>query len=156
MIQITVPGVGVIRLAHLVLDYNGTMAEDGLLLDGVEEKLAILAERLQVHVVTADTHGTVAAALANNDVTLHIIGEKDQERQKQHYVQELGQQTVMAVGNGSNDRLMLETAELGVALVQREGACCSSVFSADIVCTDILDVFDLVIKPDRLRATLRK
>ena len=37
MIEIDVPGFGALRLEHLVLDYNGTLACDGMLLEGVHE-----------------------------------------------------------------------------------------------------------------------
>jgi soluble P-type ATPase len=56
MIEIDVPGRGLLRLSHLVLDVNGTLAVDGLLIDGVPERLAALRERLTLHLLTADTH----------------------------------------------------------------------------------------------------
>ena len=57
MIEIAIPGTASLVLQHLVLDYNGTLACDGVLLPGVRERLLVLAENLQVHVVTADTFG---------------------------------------------------------------------------------------------------
>ena len=36
MIAIDIPGYKKIELAHLVLDYNGTLAIDGKLIDGVK------------------------------------------------------------------------------------------------------------------------
>jgi len=43
MIELTVPGFGALRLEHLVLDYNGTLAVDGKLLPGVRDALGALA-----------------------------------------------------------------------------------------------------------------
>ncbi|MGA7328615.1 MAG: hypothetical protein WBX25_30030 [Rhodomicrobium sp.] len=43
MIEISVPGVGVFSLHHLVLDYNGTLARDGVLLPGVGDIVRMLA-----------------------------------------------------------------------------------------------------------------
>ena len=37
MIQIEIPGRDLITIEHLVLDYNGTIAEDGHLIPGVAE-----------------------------------------------------------------------------------------------------------------------
>lgn len=34
MIEINIPGFGSLELDHLVLDYNGTMALDGQLIEG--------------------------------------------------------------------------------------------------------------------------
>ena len=35
MIEIDIPGYKTLHLEHLVLDYNGTLAVDGVLIDGV-------------------------------------------------------------------------------------------------------------------------
>jgi soluble P-type ATPase len=156
MIEVEIPGSTALRISHLVLDYNGTLAEDGELLDGVAEKIEALASHLQLHVITADTHGTVAKKLAGFPCSLHVIGPAEQDKQKGGYVRSLGAKQTMAIGNGRNDSLMLKTAILGVALVQSEGASIAAILQADIICTDIRDAFDLLLKPDRLRATLRK
>ena len=39
MLTISIPGFRVLELEHLVCDYNGTLACDGHLLDGVKERL---------------------------------------------------------------------------------------------------------------------
>ena len=54
MIEISIPDFGDIRIRHLVLDYNGTLACDGKLLDGVKEELVHLSESLEIHVLTAE------------------------------------------------------------------------------------------------------
>ena len=43
MIAVDIPGYRELRLEHLVLDYNGTLAEDGKLLPGVATTLQALA-----------------------------------------------------------------------------------------------------------------
>ena len=63
MIKITIPGYKILELKHLVLDYNGTLACDGQILEGVKESLEILVNNIQIHVVTADTFGMAASAL---------------------------------------------------------------------------------------------
>lgn len=155
MIEVDIPGAETLRLSHLVLDYNGTLALDGELLDGVAEKIAELASHVRVHVITADTHGTVAEKLLGLPCALQIIGSKEQDSLKDAYVRSLGADTVAAIGNGRNDRLMLKTAALGIALIQEEGASIAAILQADIVCTDILNAFDLLLQPARLKATLR-
>ena len=57
MIPVAVPGFGSLELRFLVLDYNGTLAVDGRLLPGVREALALLADDIEIHVITADTFG---------------------------------------------------------------------------------------------------
>ena len=59
MIIIEIPGREPLRIDHVVLDYNGTVAVDGLLLKGAGERISRLREHVKVHVLTADTYGTV-------------------------------------------------------------------------------------------------
>jgi soluble P-type ATPase len=74
MISVDIPGFGALELAHLVLDYNGTLAIDGRLLPGVADALLDLAPSLRIHVVTADTFGLAKAELAGLPVELLEAG----------------------------------------------------------------------------------
>ena len=155
MIDIEIPGSTNLHISHLVLDYNGTLALDGELLEGVAERMERLLPYLQMHVITADTHGTVKMKLNGLPCSLHIISPREQDQQKDAYVRSLGAENVVAIGNGRNDSLMLKTAALGFALIQQEGGSVAGILQADIVCTDILNAFDLLLHPSRLKATLR-
>jgi soluble P-type ATPase len=155
MIELKIPGGEDLQISHLVLDYNGTLACDGELLKGVAEKIKDLAIHLELHVITADTHGTVAKKLAGLPCSLEIIGLTEQDKQKEAYVRQLGASKVAAIGNCRNDGLMLKEAALGFVLVQKEGASIAAILQADIMCTDILDVFNIFLNPARLKATLR-
>ena len=155
MLEIVVPGGMTLRIKHLILDYNGTLAKDGELLPGVEDRLQELGRHLKVHVITADTHGSVSTQLHHLSCDIKIIGAENQDLLKQEYLQNVGSENAVAVGNGRNDVLMLQDALLGICLVQAEGASGAAIRVADIICTDILDVLDLFLKPSRLKATLR-
>ncbi|MCP4118326.1 MAG: ATPase P [Desulfobacteraceae bacterium] len=155
MIKIEVPGLGELALDHLVMDYNGTMACDGKLLDGVASLVESLSRDLAVHVITADTFGEVAKELDGLPVNLHILGRENQDLAKRKYVEKLGAGSVASIGNGRNDGPMLELARIGIALIQEEGASVETLMSADIVCRDIRDALALLLKPQRLIATLR-
>jgi soluble P-type ATPase len=155
MLEIDIPGYRALRLHHLVLDYNGTLACDGALLGGVRERLMILVGMLHIHIVTADTFGKAREQLVGVPCHLSILPEEDQARHKLEYVQWLGPEMTVCVGNGRNDRLMLQEAELGIAVVQREGAAVPTVLAADVLAPDILAALDLLTHPRRLVATLR-
>jgi len=155
MVEIVIPGSESLRIEHLILDYNGTLAEDGELIEGVVEKMGELAGHLQLHVLTANTHGTVEEKLAGLPCSVRIIGAEAQDLRKEEYVVAVGPKMVAAVGNGRNDHLMLRTAVLGICLIQKEGASGRALQAADVVCTNILDVLDLFLHPARLTATLR-
>lgn len=155
MISIDIPGFGRLALAHLVLDYNGTLAVDGKLLPGVAETLSNLAASLRIHVITADTFGLAKAQLAKLPIDLTITPAEGQAEAKLQFVRELGADTVVAIGNGRNDRKMLRAAALGIALVQGEGGAAETLASADIVSTSALEALELLRNPKRLVATLR-
>jgi soluble P-type ATPase len=61
----------------------------------------------------------------------------------------------VCIGNGHNDRLMLQAAALGIAVLQTEGAAMAAVIAADILAPGIADALDLLLHPLRLAATLR-
>ena len=155
MLNCTIPGGRTLQLAHLVLDYNGTIALDGRLLDGVAERLGRLAEFLEIHVLTADTHGTVKEKVRGFPCRLAVIGPDAQDQAKLAYIERLDSRLVAAIGNGRNDWLMLERAALGIAVVGGEGASSRALMAADLVCTGITDGLDVLLLPRRLQATLR-
>lgn len=155
MIEISIPGFRNLCLSHLVLDYNGTLAVDGRLLPGVGDVLTNLATHLTIHVITADTFGLAAAQLNGLPVKLTIAPVESQAETKLAFVMALGTESVVAIGNGRNDRKMLKAAALGIALVQREGGSVETLTSAEVVATSILDALDLLKNSKRLLATLR-
>jgi soluble P-type ATPase len=155
MLEISIPGGQTLRLSQLLLDYNGTLAADGSLLPGVAERLQSLAQHLQIHVVTADTFGSVRDQVAHLPVQLAVIPPQDQAQAKADFLDTLWPEDAVAIGNGRNDELMLKKAALGIALVQTEGAAASALRAADVVTPGIIEALDLLLHPDRLRATLR-
>ena len=155
MIGINIPGFKELQLSHLVLDYNGTIARHGCLIQGVRAKLELLAPRLTIHILTADTFGTVRDQVADLPADLIVIPAGDQAQAKSAHVRRLGCETVVAVGNGRIDRLMLKEASLGIALLQSEGAAVEALLAADLVAPDILAALDLLLIPAALTATLR-
>jgi P-type E1-E2 ATPase len=81
---------------------------------------------------------------------------EDEAKQKARYVNELGANHVIAIGNGANDALMLEAAAIGIVVLGSEGTSADALRTADIVATTPLVALDLVLNPKRLVATLRR
>jgi P-type E1-E2 ATPase len=156
MIELTIPGRGVMQLEHLVCDVNGTLALDGRLLDGLARGLTALRDRLEVHLITADTHGR--QALIDQQLNLHAerLQPGDEAAQKAAYVRRLGAEKVVAIGQGANDAEMLRAAALGICVFSREGTALSALNSADLTVADIHAALELLEKPMRIVATLRK
>lgn len=155
MIDLAIPGFKRLTLESLVLDYNGTIAVDGAVISGVGEILEQLARRIHIHILTADTFGSVAKALLGILCHLSILPLENQDTGKLDYIEKLGKETVVCIGNGRNDRLMLKEAALGIAVIQKEGAATETVMAVDVITSDILDALDLLVHPLRLVATLR-
>jgi soluble P-type ATPase len=155
MIEIPVPGFKTLRIEHLVLDYNGTLARDGRLIDGVRERLIVLSRSLELHVLTADTHGNVVREIAGIPCGVTVISRENEAESKLAYIHEIGYENVICIGNGRNDRLMLTNASLGIGVIQAEGCAREALLAAQVVATSILDALDLIIHPLRLMATLR-
>jgi soluble P-type ATPase len=156
MLKIDIPGDKPLHLIHLVLDYNGTLAADGVLLPGVAARLKTLAQHLKIHVITADTFGSVRDQVAGLPVKLAVIPPENQAQAKAAYLEALGPAHVAAIGNGKNDALMLKRAGLGIAVLQTEGAALAALAGAQVVNSNITDALDLLLHPDRLKATLRR
>lgn len=153
---IDIPHYKSLALRHLVLDYNGTIARDGTLLDAAKPLLHLLGERYTVHVITSDTFGTVAAQLEGFGVTVTVLKSDDHTGEKAAYIAALGAQTCAAVGNGSNDAQMLEAAALGIALLGDEGCSTQTLMKSDIACKRIEEALELLLNEKRLIATLRR
>jgi len=156
LIEIDIPGVGTSRFQHLVLDVNGTIAEDGVLLAGVADRLTILRDKVAIHLLTADTHGT--GAVIEKALGLRVVSapQTRQAEAKLEYIRVLNPETVVAVGNGANDTLMLEHAALGIFVIGPEAGAVPAMLGADVIAAGIREALDLLIRPLRLAATLRR
>lgn len=156
MIELTIPGRGPLRLEHLVTDVNGTLAVDGVLIEGLTKRIASLRDRLQIHMLTADTHGRQAFINEQLNLTASRVQPGNEATQKAEFVRSLGSDSVIAMGQGANDAEMLKAAALGICVMSKEGVAVETLISADIVVPDILTAFDLLDKPMRMIASLRK
>jgi len=129
--------------------------EPGPLLQGVESALHELSRSLRIHILTGDTFGLARTALIKTPWDPIILPTEDQAGEKLRYVEKLGGERCVAIGNGRNDRLMLKAAALGIAVMQQEGAAVEAVLAADVVVPDIGAAFGLLLQTRRLIATLR-
>jgi len=156
MIELTIPGRGELRLQHLVLDVNGTLALDGTLLEGVARRLSGLRDRLNLHMVTADTHGQQSVIDQLLNLSAVRIQRGNESAQKTEFVNSLGAESVVAIGQGANDAGMLKTAALGICILSTEGSAVDALLAADLVAPDIQSALDLLEKPLRIIASLRQ
>lgn len=156
MIKFSVPGSGEYEIEHLVMDVNGTLAVDGQLMDGVAEKVASLKNHLTVHLLTADTHGKQVIIDKQLGLTAVRIAPGGESIQKAEYIRKLGSDKVAAIGQGANDAKMLEAARLGMCVMSVEGVAKETLLAADLIAPDTLSALELLEKPLRIVASLRK
>lgn len=156
MIELNVPGLGQIELEHLVCDVNGTLAVDGKLQAGLVRRLSTLKDRLNLHLLTADTHGK--QELIDRQLNLEAVRVQPGKEalQKAEFVRELGAERVVALGQGANDAQMLKEARLGICVFSVEGTAVETLLAADLIVPDINNALDLLEKPLRIVASLRK
>lgn len=155
MIELNIPGRGILQLEHLVSDVNGTLAIDGQLQEGLAKSLRLLGDRLQVHLLTADTHGRQHIIDEQVGVQGVRVRPGNEAEQKAEYVRQLGAEHVVAIGQGANDATMLKTAALGICVLSAEGSALETL-AADLVVPDIRTAISLLEKPLRIVASLRK
>ena len=154
MLTVRIPGREELVLNHLILDYNGTIAEDGEIIEGIACRLEKLQEYLRIYVITADTHGTAAQKCEGLPLEVKTFPTIQVGEIKAEEARKLSG-GVACIGNGFNDVQMADASDLSVCVIGREGCCGALISHCDVVVTSILDALDLLLKTDRLRATLR-
>ena len=154
MLTIKIPGREEMTLRHLILDYNGTIAEDGAIIESIRPRLARLSEHLSIYVITADTHGTAAQRCAGLPLQVLTFPTTQVGQIKADEARKM-EGGVVTIGNGFNDIQMSDAADLSICVMGKEGCCGALLSHCDVVVTSIDHALDLLIKTDRLRATLR-
>jgi P-type E1-E2 ATPase len=156
LIEIDIPGWGNIEIENIVLDLNGTIATDGKIPSEVKEKIKSLSDKVKIYILTVDTQGTASEESSDMGVELLKVSEEDSTEVKLRVVESLDPTRTVAIGNGSNDHLILKEAALGIAVLGEEGISTSAMKNADVIVKNISDALDLFLKPKRLIATLRE
>ena len=129
MIKTQIPGWGELAIENLILDFNGTIAKDGRVLDGVKDLLE----------------------------KIHDQGDSDTvARDKRCLCQSLGCERTASIGNGKNDIQVFPVSVFSIAVIGNEGAYTKSAMQADVLVTDICNALELLLSPNRMTATLRE
>ena len=158
-ITIDIPGFGKLQINAIISDYTGTLAFAGKLSPGVKDRLARLAQLVDIHVVTADSFGTSDEELQGLPLVCRKLAGPGEDAQKQRYAMELNPRYVASFGNGNNDRLHMklvkESGGVTIAVDNGEGCAHEAIRNAQVVVVGAVNALDLLLEPTRLRATLR-
>ena len=155
MIKIEILWFKTIKAEHLVLDFNGTLAIDVLFIEGVIGQLVHISVTLHVHVRTADTFSSVQNEIRGLPITIIIPETTEQNKQKSDSVKNSGSESIIAIGKGKNDVLMLKEAFLSIGIIQAEGAFFQVLSNSQFLCSSVIDALSLLNNPKRLVANLR-
>jgi P-type E1-E2 ATPase len=156
MIELNIPGRGIFQIEYLVCDVNGTLALDGKLIPGVKSLIRKIQDRLKVYLITADTHTNQNFIDSELGLQAKIIQKGQEAFQKSEFINQLGADKVIAIGQGANDSEMLKTAAIGICVLSEEGTALESILSADIIVKNEISALRLVLNPLRIVATLRR
>ena len=155
MIHIVIPGKEPIEIQYLVCDVNGTLAVDGVLMEGIKDSISKLNNLVEIHLLTADTFGKGTEIANSLGVKFAILKPGNEREQKAAYVRKLGASKVAAIGQGANDELMVKESALGICVFSPEGTAIPTLLAAKLVCPDGNSALQLLLHPTRLTATLR-
>lgn len=155
MIKVDIPGRESLEFDNLVLDFNGTIAVDGRILENIKKPLTELSKLINIYVITADTYGVAKEECEKLDLKVITIPTGCAGAHKSELVKKLGQKSTAAIGNGFNDIEMFKEAELSVAVIEGEGTCSKLIINSDIVTRSIEDALNLFLIPNHIKADLR-
>jgi soluble P-type ATPase len=154
MRTVSIPGWGSLHLKNVVLDLNGTITHSGEFIPGVLDSLeALTTEGFDVFVLSGDTRGTLKRIFSTTREISVVITKTALE--KRSFVESLGAEQTVCVGNGNIDIEMFKVAGLSICTIQAEGAATKAIREADIVVTDIEHALQILLDPEKLIATLR-
>ncbi|HOD75816.1 MAG TPA: HAD family hydrolase, partial [Syntrophorhabdaceae bacterium] len=139
MISVSVPGWGDLDIEYLVIDYNGTCAFDGKMKESVKEMLERVSRYIKVFIITSDTYGNIDSEGNTIGFSIIKVGKESSAQEKAKIIKELGPEKIVAIGNGSNDVLMLKEASLGIGVIGEEGCSKDVLREADFFVKDIND-----------------
>ena len=153
-LRIDIPRWGSVDIENIVIDLNGTIATDGKIPLEVKEKVGALSHRAKIYILTADPQGPANEEILSMKAELIKVLGEDSKQGKLDFLRTLNPEMTVAIGNGSNDQLILKEAAFGIAVLGDEGVSVTAIKSADIVVKNIQNALDLFLKPRRLITTL--
>lgn len=153
--KLVIPEYKTLELELIFLDYNGTIAVDGVIPASVRQRIEELAKSFQIYVLTADTHGNAKEQCQGLPVVIQTFPTGNAKEYKRELVKSMGAKRCVAIGNGRNDEGMLKEAGLSIAVMDKEGTYGKLLKEADLCVRSMQDALDLLLYPKRVIAGLR-
>jgi len=154
MIIIQRPGQDLLEMDFMLMDFEGTLAQDRRVDPKAKDKINLLSKRMKIYILAKGEKEVVEDVLKKVKAEVIYLRMREPAQGKLSLLRQLGARRTVAIGNGVDDALMLEEAGLGICILGREGASVKAMQKADVVVTNILDALDFILKPLRQEATL--
>ena len=106
--------------------------------------------------LTADTYGTISQYFVDTNVSVNILKSTNATKEKREFVEHLGKNATIAIGNGSNDSEMIKVSKLGISIIGHEGLSTKTIVNSDIIFNSFEDVYNSLLNTKRIVATLRE
>lgn len=148
-----IPNIGPLDIETVILDLNGTIAIDGVLIEGVKELVEELCKHFRVLLFTGDTHRNGGLIAKELGIEMRLTPDAEAKAEE---ATKLNPETCAAIGNGRIDLEMFKVVRLPIAVILQECAWTETVNASKIQSTSIIDALNLLLKPKRLIATMRK
>lgn len=139
-------------LKYLILDYNGTIACGGKLLN-LKSYFKALSKEYKIYILTGNTFSDLKDLNTLEGVEVVVTPDG---LSKQAFVNELGPTNCITVGNGNIDVLMFQASALAIAVIGCEGCASKALLNSDLITHSIEDAFSILLEPKKLQATLRR
>jgi soluble P-type ATPase len=154
MITIRRAGQEPLEMEFILIDLEGTLAQDRRIHPKAKDKMNLLSKRAKIYIMSKEKNEGVALALEKVKAEVIYFTEGDTAQRKLNLLRQLGTTRTVAIGNGMDDILILEEASLGICVIGREGAAGAAIRQADLLFADVVEALDFLLKPLRQEATL--
>ncbi len=154
MISIERPGQSHLEIEFILIDFEGTLAQDRRVHPKVKDKINLLSKRTKIYILAKGEAKLVEEMLKKVRAEGTYLKEGKTSEKKLDLLRKLGATRTAAIGNGIDDIPMIEEAVLGICVMGKEGTSSEAMKKADIVFLNILDALDFLLKPLRQEATL--
>ena len=134
--------------------------QDGYFKPELLRVLIDLRDRLELHLITVDPFRKQDIL----DDRLNIQSERidpdhpdlSESQQKKQFVERLGGDQVVAIGQGADDAGMLQAAVLGICILSPEGLSLETLQSSNLLAPDVESALGMLTQPMRLVNSLRR
>jgi len=154
MISIERPGQSHLEIEFILIDFEGTLAQDRRVHPKVKDKINLLSKRTKIYILAKGEAELVEEMLKKVRAEVTYFKEGEASEKKLDLLRQLGANRTVAIGNGVDDAPMIEEAGLGICVMGKEGTFPEAMKKADVVFMNILDALDFLLKPLRQKATL--